>query len=344
MLAYKLPFKVLLKCAICIILLPGVGTFVLLLNFFKMFIFRWLFFILISTNVFAGQQDKELYGSSNSSVKKTATTRMAPGYSDTTVIRFDYKQSALFHAFTFEAIDSIVSILLANNKITLTIEGYAYKDEGSDTICYYLSLNRALFLQTYILGRGVDSSRIISLIAYGNTRQKIHKKDKGGLTINCKAEIVLNYPPKPIIATEQDKDEDGIVDSQDKCPDHFGRLENKGCPVENMVIVPFAIQESALYPMTYKVLDSVVAVLKENPGYTVSIEGHAYRSEGIQAVCDRLANERANIVKDYLASRLLSVSRITAVKSYGNLKPVNAGKTPQDALQNARAEIIFSRQ
>ena len=70
MLAYKLPFKVLLKCAICIILLPGVGTFVLLLNFFKMFIFRWVFFILISTNVFAGQQDKDLYGSSNSSVKK----------------------------------------------------------------------------------------------------------------------------------------------------------------------------------------------------------------------------------------------------------------------------------
>lgn len=309
-----------------------------------MFVFRWLFLILICTNVYAGQPGKDLYSKNNSPAKTSNPGFIQGGFSDTTVIRFDYKQSALFHAFTFEAIDSIVSILLANNKITLTIEGYAYKDEGSDTICYYLSLNRALFLQTYILGRGVDSSRIISLNAYGNTRQQLHKKDKDGLTVNCKAEIVLNYPPKPKTVTIQDKDEDGIVDTEDKCPDHFGRLENKGCPVENMVIVPFAIQESALYPMTYKVLDSVVAVLKENPGYTVSIEGHAFRHEGIQAVCDRLANERANIVKDYLASRLLSVSRITAVKSYGNLKPVNAGKTPQDALQNARAEIIFSRQ
>jgi outer membrane protein OmpA-like peptidoglycan-associated protein len=309
-----------------------------------MFIFRWLFLVLICTNVFAGQPGKDLYSKNNSSANTTNPGFIQGGFSDTTVIRFDYKQSALFHAFTFEAIDSIVSILLANHKITLTIEGYAYKDEGSDTICYYLSLNRALFLQTYILGRGVDSSRIISLNAYGNTRQQLHKKDKDGLTVNCKAEIVLNYPPKPKTVTIQDKDEDGIVDTEDKCPDHFGRLENKGCPVENMVIVPFAIQESALYPMTYKVLDSVVTVLKENPGYTVSIEGHAFRNEGIQAVCDLLANERANIVKDYLASRLLSVSRITAVKSYGNLKPVNAGKTPQDALQNARAEIIFSRQ
>ena len=314
------------------------------LNFFIMLMFRWLFLVLICTNVYAGQPGKELYGSNNSSINSTAFTVMAPAYSDTTVIRFDYKQSALFHAFTFEAIDSIVAILLKNNKITLTIEGYAYKDEGSDTICYYLSLNRALFLQTYILGRGVDSSRIISLNAYGNTRQKIHTKDKEGLTVNVKAEIVLNYPPRPILATMQDKDEDGIVDHEDKCPDIFGRKENQGCPVENMVIVPFAIQESALYPMTYKVLDSVVAVLKENPEYTVSIEGHAFRNEGIQAVCDRLANERATMVKEYLTSRLLNSSRITKVNSFGTLKPLNAGKNPQDALQNARAEIIFSRQ
>src|SRR6187549_3485833 len=131
---------------------------------------------------------------------------IAQPYSDTTVIRFDYKQSALFHSFTFEAIDSAVDILLKNKAVTLSIDGYAYKDEGSDTICYYLALNRALFVQTYILGRGIDSARIISLNSWGNKRQSYVNKDKEGHFINCRAEIILNYPPPPKIVVISDRD------------------------------------------------------------------------------------------------------------------------------------------
>src|SRR5436190_17409237 len=122
---------------------------------------------------------------------------LAQPYSDTTVIRFDYKQSALFYAFTFEAIDSAVDIMLKNKAVTVSIDGYAYKDEGSDTICYYISLNRALFVQTYILGRGIDSSRILSLNAWGNKRQSYVNKDKEGHFVNCRAEIILHYPSRP---------------------------------------------------------------------------------------------------------------------------------------------------
>ena len=264
---------------------------------------------------------------------------------DTTVIRFDYKQSALFHSYTFTAIDSVVDILLKNNAIKLTIDGYAYKDEGSDTICYYLSLNRALFVQTYVLGRGIDSSRIIALNAYGNTRQKYKGKDKEGLTVNCRAEILLNYPPPPPKKTAlPDRDEDGVVDADDKCPDDFGYIDNDGCPNKDVVIVPFATQQSFLYSGTYRVLDSILKVLIENPAYTISIEGHAYKNEGIKAVCDVLATERANIVKQYLLSRQLSTSRINSVKNYSNQRPLNAGKTPVDVSANSRAEIIFTKE
>jgi len=262
--------------------------------------------------------------------------------SDTTVIRFDYKQSALFHQFTFASIDSVVDILLKNKTITLSIDGYAYKDEGSDTICYWLSLNRALFVQTYVLGRGIDSTRIISLKAYGKTRQKYVNKDKDGLTVNCRAEIVLNYPPPPKKTQFLDRDEDGIADITDKCPDVFGHADKNGCPDTNMVIVPFPIQESALYFKTYIVLDSVLAVLKGNPGFTISINGHAYKDEGINAVCEQLGADRMEMVKQYLLSRQLDGNRINATKNYGSSRPLNAGKTPIDILANARAEIIFS--
>ncbi len=261
------------------------------------------------------------------------------GKKDTTIIRFDYKQSALFHAFTFESIDSVVNILLKNKPVTLSIDGYAYKDEGSDTICYYLSLNRALFIQTYVLGRGIDSSRIISLNAWGNSRQSLKYKDKDGLHINCRAEMLLHYPPPPVKVVMLDRDEDGISDAEDKCPDEFGHIEKGGCPNTNRVIVPFAIQEASLYSMTYRVLDSVIAVLMENPTYTIGIEGHAYKTEGISTVCESLAIERAEIVKQYLISRRIDQIRISSVKSYSNLRPLNAGKNPQDMTANARVEI-----
>ncbi|HEX2684265.1 MAG TPA: OmpA family protein [Ferruginibacter sp.] len=267
----------------------------------------------------------------------------AQPYSDTTVIRFDYKQSALYYAFTFEAIDSVVDIMLKNKAVTLSIDGYAYKDEGSDTICYYLSLNRALFVQTYVLGRGIDSSRILSLTAWGKRRQSYVNKDKEGHFVNCRAEIILNYPSRPKIISLTDRDEDGITDNEDACPDVFGLPEHKGCPNPNAVVVPFATQENSLNGMTYKVLDSVVGVLKENPAYTIGIEGHAYKGEAVNTVCERLAGERAEIVRMYLISRQLNPARITYMKNYSNRRPVNAGKTPLDVLLNARAEIIFKK-
>ncbi|MEP7236287.1 MAG: OmpA family protein [Ferruginibacter sp.] len=263
---------------------------------------------------------------------------------DTIIIRFEYKQSALFQSFTLETLDSAIDILLKNRQITLSIDGYAHKDEGTDTICYFLSLNRAIFIQTYVLGRGIDSSRITSIKAYGKRHQKFTTKDKNGFYINCRAELRLIYPPPPRQVEFFDRDEDGIADSEDKCPDVFGYKENGGCPDSGAVIIPFAVQESALYSMTYNVLDSVVSVLKEDPSLTVTIGGHAHLAEGALSLCERLASERAEMVKLYLLSRQINPSRIMLVKSYGISRPINPAKTPKDILRNVRAEILIKKQ
>ena len=298
-----------------------------------------LFFISSSASVFASNGSTVI---NNASVSHSYTygQNINP-ITDTVVIRFDYKQSSLFYAYTLESLDSIINILLRDTGVKISIDGYAYKDEGSDTICYYLSLNRALFIQTYVLGRGIDSSRILALNAYGRTRQKYTNKDKAGLFVNCRAELRVIYPPRKKRLDEFDRDEDGVMDSEDKCPDVFGYKDSLGCPIKHAVSVPFPVQESALYSMTYTVLDSVVAVLKENPAYIILINGHAFSAEGTYALCERLAVDRAEIVKQYILSRQINKSRILQGKSYGSTRPVNAGKTPQDVLKSARAEIVF---
>jgi outer membrane protein OmpA-like peptidoglycan-associated protein len=236
-----------------------------------------------------------------------------------------------------------VDILLKNKEITLTIEGYAHRNEGSDTICKYLSLNRALFVRDYILGRGVDSSRIESVRAMSKANPKIRSVNKQGLALNCRVELKMNYPPTPEEIKRADRDEDGIADVYDTCPDEFGYKDNKGCPDKDAIIIPFEIQQSWLASYTYAVLDSVINILKANPSYKISIEGHAYKTEGIYSVCNYLASQRAEVVKNYLLSRYIGVSRILSIKNFGNQRPLNAAKNPKDEFLNSRAQIFLNK-
>lgn len=268
-----------------------------------------------------------------------------PGGLDSTIVRipFEFKQSALYHHFTLEVIDSVISILLVKKDLTLSIDGYAHIDEGTDTICWWLSYNRALFVRDYVLGRGVDSSRIFEINAYGNKRPFYKGTDKKGKIVNCRAELRINYPKPVVKVVIPDTDEDGLVDTEDKCPLEYGYKENGGCPNKDIIIVPFETQQSSLQSMTYQVLDSVINILRQNPGYTLSIEGHAYKDEGVISVCNYLAKERAETVKSYLISRLIAANRIDAVKSWGPQRPLNAGKNSQDIFLNSRVEISFNK-
>ena len=234
-------------------------------------------------------------------------------------------------------------MLLKKNDVTLSIDGYAHPDEGNDTICKYLALNRALFVRDYVLGRGIDSGRIILVRGLSKTKSVNSDIDKDGHSRNCRAELRLNFPIPPEVLRRADRDEDGVVDIEDSCPDDYGYKENNGCKDSNTILIPFENQQSSLSPFTYKALDSVIAVLKENTAYTVIIEGHAFKTEGISVVCERLAKERASIVKNYLLSRNISTKRIVALKSSGVNRPYNAGKNPREIALNSRAEIVLKK-
>lgn len=262
---------------------------------------------------------------------------------DTVVIPFEYKQSALYQAFTFKAIDSVIAILLKNDSVTLSIHGYAHVDEGSDSICYYLSLNRALVIRDYVLGRGVDSVRILGLKGWGNIRSINRKTNAAILRYNCRAEITLNYPLPPPPLTMRDKDEDGIADEDDQCPNEYGEKIYSGCPDKNAIIVPFQPQQYSLFSATYAVLDSLKNILLNDPSISISIAGYAHKTEGINTVCNKLANERADIVKRYLLSRGIAPEKIESAKGFGKLKVLNAGRNPQEIVKNSRAEILLIR-
>ncbi len=148
-----------------------------------------------------------------------------------------------------------------------------------------------------------------------------------------------------------DTDGDGTNDEADKCPNEKGTAENNGCPAEikkeivekvNYAAekIQFSSSKVALLPQSLKVLDDVVKILNENPEINLLIEGHT-STDGTLAYNMKLSEERANTVKNYLQSKGVAASRLTA-KGFGPTQPLNSGKTSQERSQNRRVELKLS--
>lgn len=264
-------------------------------------------------------------------------------FSDTLVIPFEHKRSAIVHKSTLAALDSVVLILNRNSEITLSIEGYAYVEEGNDTICKYLSLNRALFVRDCMVGRGIDSNRISYIKAMGQWTPAKKGNYKINNDIHSRVELLLLYPPPPPIVVIADADEDGIEDGADGCPEMYGHADNNGCPVKDVLFIPFDNTQSYIASRVFPVLDKLLQDLKQNGNYTIALSSHAAKNEGIRSVTDRLAKERAEIICRYLVSKNFSAVRIDSVNNYGASRPLNAQKNPREISENAGVEIVVNR-
>lgn len=149
-----------------------------------------------------------------------------------------------------------------------------------------------------------------------------------------------------------DSDGDGLNDELDKCPGAKGSKENGGCPeiqkeiVEKVTYAAKSIQfeftKSTVSPASFKTLNDIADILKQNPELKLTIEGHTSNS-GIYEVNMKLSKERAEKVKEYLVSKGISPSRLTAI-GYGPTRPVTDGKTEAEKAKNRRVELKLSNQ
>jgi outer membrane protein OmpA-like peptidoglycan-associated protein len=103
--------------------------------------------------------------------------------------------------------------------------------------------------------------------------------------------------------------------------------------------VMFATGKSTLLPSSRQKLNEVADVLKDQPNRTIVVEGHT-DSTGTDAKNDILSRQRAENVKDYLASRGVNASRIAA-RGFGASHPVTSNDSPEGRAQNRRVEIVI---
>ncbi len=144
-----------------------------------------------------------------------------------------------------------------------------------------------------------------------------------------------------------DTDGDGVLDKDDKCIDVKGTVANNGCPeiTEEQVSQLNAYAKTILFNSgkatfkqeTFAVLQSITAILKQYPSSKFSIEGHT-DSDGKDAANQKLSEERAGAVKNYLIENGIDASRLSSA-GFGESKPIDTNKTAKGKANNRRVEV-----
>jgi outer membrane protein OmpA-like peptidoglycan-associated protein len=144
-----------------------------------------------------------------------------------------------------------------------------------------------------------------------------------------------------------DSDGDGVPDGTDKCPDttRGTKVDANGCPElfvegQRTVVlegVTFEHNSATLTAASKTTLDRVAASLAASPSVKVEVAGHTDAS-GSDAYNRKLSQTRAEAVRDYLMSKGVQASQLTAT-GYGESKPVADNNTDAGRANNRRVEL-----
>jgi len=145
-----------------------------------------------------------------------------------------------------------------------------------------------------------------------------------------------------------DTDGDGVNDELDKCPTRAGVASNQGCPVIAKEVIEkvnfaaknvfFATGSYNLIGKSFKSLDAVVDLLKEDESLMIDIDGHT-DAQGSEESNQVLSDNRAGAVKTYLISKGINETRLKSA-GYGELKPVADNTTSAGRAKNRRTEML----
>lgn len=153
---------------------------------------------------------------------------------------------------------------------------------------------------------------------------------------------------------EKDADNDGILDAKDSCPKVPGIAsqiaEKHGCPSlirreegdDQLVLlepIQFNTGRSTIKPVSFKILNEVVALLKARKGMRMAIHGHT-DSRGGYDMNMRLSKDRAASVVRYIVGKGVAGDRLES-DGFGPDKPVSDNNTAQGRAKNRRVDFII---
>jgi outer membrane protein OmpA-like peptidoglycan-associated protein len=110
--------------------------------------------------------------------------------------------------------------------------------------------------------------------------------------------------------------------------------------IVNMSDVLFDTGSYTLKPGAREKLAKISGILLAYPSLKVQVEGHT-DSVGSDDFNQRLSEQRAESVREYLVDQLVPANAVTAF-GFGKTKPVASNDTPEGRQQNRRVELVVS--
>ncbi|ATB70462.1 outer membrane peptidoglycan-binding protein [Sulfurospirillum diekertiae] len=157
---------------------------------------------------------------------------------------------------------------------------------------------------------------------------------------------VVKPEPKPapvVVKAPIDSDGDGVTDDKDKCPNtpKGTVVDADGCPKIIRLHVQFDFDKSTVKPAFMPEIQKVADFMKQNPGYSVVLEGHT-DSKGSDAYNMKLSDQRAKAVAKALESLGVSAAKVTT-EAFGESKPVASNDTDAGRAENRRVDAVFKK-
>jgi outer membrane protein OmpA-like peptidoglycan-associated protein len=152
---------------------------------------------------------------------------------------------------------------------------------------------------------------------------------------------------------DPDNDGDTVPDLEDMCPNTPGPTggDRPGCPKKNQLVIVTAneirITQQIRFEFnkaiikgadSFKILDAVNQVLKDNPKISLEIQGHT-DNVGNTGYNQKLSQDRADAVRKYLTSHGTAAARLTS-KGYGATQPIVPNTTEVNRALNRRVQFI----
>jgi len=110
--------------------------------------------------------------------------------------------------------------------------------------------------------------------------------------------------------------------------------------IVNMSDVLFDTGSYTLRPAAREKLAKISGILLAYPALTIQVEGHT-DSVGGDDFNQRLSEQRAGMVRDYLVDQLVPASAVSA-RGFGKTKPIASNDTPDGRQQNRRVELVVN--
>ena len=144
-----------------------------------------------------------------------------------------------------------------------------------------------------------------------------------------------------------DSDKDGIPDKYDLCPYLFGDLSLQGCPnltineseIISMALedLKFNVDEAIIKNESFGSLIELIVLMHKNPKMMLFIEGHA-SSEGPSLYNLNLSAQRAKSVQQFFIKRGIDKGRLI-MDFHGEDAPLNTNSTELERAENRRVHF-----